>query len=295
MKPVSGTGAALLPGTPCRNCGAAVNEQFCGRCGQGADVHVPSTRELLHEVLEGLTHSDSRLWRTLQLLWFRPGQLTREFVAGRRVAYLPPFRLYLIMSVVFFLVTSATNSHIQFLKLDGQEVGATPQESCSKMDISSLPGYGEWNARLQRACLGVLNDRGENLQHVFIAAMPKSMFVFLPLIAFFSMLLYWWPRHRYAEQLLFFLHLHAFFFSAMTLLLLLGQLGKALPAAHGTVAVLEPLIFWWMFIYAVLAMRRYFGRSWFGTLCHAFALFIVYMVVLAFTFTATFVYAALQL
>ncbi len=69
-------------------------------------MHVPTTMELLHELLEGITHSDSRLWRTLTTLWFKPGKLTAEFVAGRRVAYLPPFRLYLILSVILFLMLS---------------------------------------------------------------------------------------------------------------------------------------------------------------------------------------------
>src|ERR1700685_605948 len=94
------------PPARCKNCNAALLGRFCVNCSQAADVHVPSTVELLHEMLEGLTHSDSRLWRTLKLLWFKPGRLTEEFVAGRRVAYLPPFRLYLILSIVFFLVAS---------------------------------------------------------------------------------------------------------------------------------------------------------------------------------------------
>ena len=50
-------------------------------------MHVPTTLELTHELLEGLTHSDSRLWRTLKDLWFRPGRLTEEFIA---VAGVPP-------------------------------------------------------------------------------------------------------------------------------------------------------------------------------------------------------------
>ena len=44
----------------------------------------PPRVELVHELLEGITHSDSRLWRTLTTLWFKPGKLTQEFVAGRR-------------------------------------------------------------------------------------------------------------------------------------------------------------------------------------------------------------------
>jgi hypothetical protein len=92
--------AAPAPPARCKNCNAVLLGRFCVNCSQAADVHMPSTVELLHEMLEGLTHSDSRLWRTLKLLWFKPGMLTREFVAGRRVAYLPPFRLYLIFDRV---------------------------------------------------------------------------------------------------------------------------------------------------------------------------------------------------
>jgi hypothetical protein len=53
-----------------------------------------------------VSHADSRLWRTLWYLLARPGFLTREFFAGRRVRYLPPFRLYLVISLVFFLTVS---------------------------------------------------------------------------------------------------------------------------------------------------------------------------------------------
>jgi hypothetical protein len=92
--------------------------RYCANCSQAADVHVPSTRELLHEALEGITHSDSRLWRTLYLLWFKPGRLTQEFVAGRRASYLPPFRLYLVLSILFFLAASFSNTQVKFVQFD---------------------------------------------------------------------------------------------------------------------------------------------------------------------------------
>src|ERR1700677_2856335 len=91
--------ASPPPPARCKNCQAILTGRYCAACGQRADVHMPSTRELVHEALEGLTHSDSRLWRTLLLLWFRPGTLTEEFLAGRRAISLPPFRLSLVISV----------------------------------------------------------------------------------------------------------------------------------------------------------------------------------------------------
>jgi hypothetical protein len=100
----------------CRHRGARLLGRYCSNCGQTADVHVPSTRELIHEALEGLAHSDSRIWRALGYLLFKPGKLTLEFVAGKRAAGLPPFRLYLILSVAFFLVASF--SHFQTQPLE---------------------------------------------------------------------------------------------------------------------------------------------------------------------------------
>src|SRR5665213_2685917 len=130
----------------CKNCGAALAGRFCHHCSQAGDVHVPTTRELVHELLEGLTHSDSRLWRTLTTLWFKPGKLTTEFVAGRRVAYLPPFRLYLILSIVFFLIASSVHTRTEVIRFDDafkpsgapNAAAARPITNCEDVVASSL-------------------------------------------------------------------------------------------------------------------------------------------------------------
>jgi hypothetical protein len=276
----------------CLNCGAALSGRYCANCGQAADVHVPSTRELLHEALEGLTHSDSRLWSTLSRLWFVPGKLTQEFIAGRRAAYLPPFRLYLVLSVIFFLVASVSPVGAEFVHFDnpGAGVSSTPPD-CAHLQLTL---YGrDLGPRLQHACGEIARDNGAHLLHVSISAMPKAMFIFLPLVAFLHMLLYWRPRHRYAEDLVFFLHLHAFFFSVMTAVMLVSDADSwPLMAKLGALA---PLLLWSLPLYTVLAMKRVFGRSWKATVAKAFALSAVYMVVLVITMTAVFLYAVLQL
>jgi hypothetical protein len=227
--------AAELAAAParCKNCNAVLLGRFCANCSQAADVHVPTTRELVHELLEGLTHSDSRLWRTLTTLWFKPGKLTQEFVAGRRVAYLPPFRLYLILSIMFFLLTSFVHTRVEVIKFDEAFKPAKPPVAAAAPEakrISScedikfdLPQHPTWSPRISHACAAIVRDNGENWLHVFFGALPKAMFIFLPLIAFLNMLMYWHPRYRYAEQLLFFVHLHAFYFSIAILLLLIGE------------------------------------------------------------------------
>ena len=88
----------------CANCHADLSGEYCAACGQRHEPHVHTVAHFAGEALESVSHADSRLWRTLWYLLARPGFLTREFFAGRRVSYLPPFRLYLVISVVFFLV-----------------------------------------------------------------------------------------------------------------------------------------------------------------------------------------------
>jgi hypothetical protein len=115
--PLSDAGAAVATEVPgamatsarCENCGAAVSGRYCATCGQRLEPPLHSLWHFSRTATEDLTHADSRLWRTLGALLFRPGYLTREFLAGRRARYLPPVRLYLVVSVVFFLWASATH------------------------------------------------------------------------------------------------------------------------------------------------------------------------------------------
>lgn len=88
----------------CLNCGAELRGQYCGTCGQRARNRLISLWELLSEAFGDLFELDSRLWRTLIPLLIRPGRLTRDYLEGRRARYMPPFRMYLVLSVIFFVV-----------------------------------------------------------------------------------------------------------------------------------------------------------------------------------------------
>ncbi|MDH4053844.1 MAG: DUF3667 domain-containing protein [Gammaproteobacteria bacterium] len=88
----------------CLNCGTRLRGQYCGSCGQRSRSRLISIWQLLREAFGDLFELDSRLWRTVLPLLTRPGKLTRDYLEGRRARYMPPFRTYLVLSVVFFLV-----------------------------------------------------------------------------------------------------------------------------------------------------------------------------------------------
>jgi len=102
--------AAEPPGPVCRNCGAGLSGEFCYRCGQkesNRDIHF---FELVGEFLDDFFVWDSGIWNTLVPLLFRPGFITAEFLAGRKARYLPPVRLYLVISFLMFLLISVTSA-----------------------------------------------------------------------------------------------------------------------------------------------------------------------------------------
>jgi hypothetical protein len=88
----------------CLNCGKALTGQYCGNCGQRARSRLISMWELLSDAFGDLFELDSRIWRTLGPLLVRPGKLTYEYLQGRRARFMPPFRTYLVLSILFFLV-----------------------------------------------------------------------------------------------------------------------------------------------------------------------------------------------
>jgi hypothetical protein len=90
------------PQENCQNCGTKLEGEFCHGCGQQGHVH-RSVLHVVEEVLHGITHFDSRTWRSLPMLAFRPGTLTREYVMGKRARYVPPFAMFLFSIFAMFL------------------------------------------------------------------------------------------------------------------------------------------------------------------------------------------------
>jgi hypothetical protein len=91
----------------CLNCGATVEERFCTRCGQENLEPKESVGHLIRHFFEDITHFDGKFFVTVKDLIIRPGFLTREYVAGRRMSYLNPIRMYIFISAVFFVIAFA--------------------------------------------------------------------------------------------------------------------------------------------------------------------------------------------
>jgi hypothetical protein len=99
--------ARRLLGSPaCLNCGTELKGPFCYYCGQPDKNLIRFFPALIRDLLEDLLDLDSRFIRTLKPLLLHPGRLTRDYLDGRRFRYVPPMRLYILTSMVFFILAA---------------------------------------------------------------------------------------------------------------------------------------------------------------------------------------------
>src|SRR5438132_1104606 len=94
------------PITHCENCGAELQGHWCAKCGQPAIDYRRSFRHVIADLLNEFLNWDSKFFATIGLLVVRPWKLTNEFLAGHRVRYVHPLRLYLLASILFFFAVN---------------------------------------------------------------------------------------------------------------------------------------------------------------------------------------------
>ena len=135
------------PLTHCENCGAPLNGHYCAKCGQAAIDYRRSFRYIVVDLLNEFLNWDSKFFATIGLLLLRPWKLTNDFLAGHRVRYVHPLRLYLLASILFFFAVNywAKAIHLQPRKLTTDE-RAVVEVALDKQNLTP-----EQRAKVERA------------------------------------------------------------------------------------------------------------------------------------------------
>ena len=211
----------------CLNCQEPFAEpkpRFCPACGQESNVKPPTLAEFAQQFGGAYFSTEGALWRTLRLLLTQPGELTRQYLAGRRKHYVLPLRLYLTISLLVLLgLRLSTQGNAAFeTKLDpGEDTAAMVIDLGSikagtKAGVFFCEGLPAWTcARLKRRIAlepQALQREAAAYGERFIGNLGGTLFVLLPAFALWMKLAYLNRRMRYTEHLVFALHLHAFWF-----------------------------------------------------------------------------------
>jgi hypothetical protein len=269
--------------TACLNCARPLGDprpRFCPHCGQETNLKPPTLIEFAQQFGGAYFSTEGALWRTLALLAFKPGELTRQYLAGRRKHYVLPLRLYLTISLVVLvamrlMAQNATTATIEVpagakapVAMDLQFGAARVGLEAGVFRCENLPGWV--CARVKRRLATepqAIRDEVARFGERYVGNLGGALFVLVPAFAGWMMLAYRNRRLRYTEHLVFALHLHAFWF------LLLGITLAPWVALEVIGLLVAPA-------YGLAAMRRVYGGRWWPLLARAAAVSAAYLATL---------------
>ncbi len=273
----------------CTNCSYEFSDEnnFCPRCGQkNHELRIP-LKHLIEEVLEATLHLDSKSLLTLKLLLFKPGFISNEFNSGRRADYVPPIRLYVLISFVFFFLLNMlsgghkndaghsgaktkTDFSISYQGIHSNELeGFTIQQTDSLMKARKIESTG-FNKYFIRQMHKIANSSSAEFSHLLIKNISYMMFLLMPVFGAWIFLFNKRQMKYYIESLIVSVHFHSFAFLTFTFLLLIS-----LFAGLEIFLFLEFLI---MPFYMLLMFKRSLQQSWILTIGKTFVIGFLYLI-----------------
>ena len=266
----------------------------------------------LQELLRVVFEFDGRAYKTAIRLMTRPGFLTREYFEGRRVPYTPPLRLFLIISIGFFLIVSIVST-LRSLQDTLVEVVATQEAPGEAEDpAEEFNDISEFDKNFAdvldfsgSVTLPFLDEEGNRNLQLLLTAQVRSnleelttdprgflvesleyvtffMLIMMPILALIQQIILVLCRRYYVEHLVLTVHNHAFFLLMIFIIMVLGIFENVTLAYIGVVAQwLSVISAFWIFVYLFLSLKRFFRLSWFTTTLAFSIASILYTTVLA--------------
>ena len=275
----------------CLNCGTEVAGRFCQQCGQENVEVKESFLQLLRHFLEDLTHFDGKLWKTIKLLLFKPGSLTKLYMEGKRASYIHPIRMYLFVSAVFFLFmftgevpekpedlaanakapkdfVSGFNEGFEVdLKKDTIEYKTVAEYKAAQQKLpeskrdqwldATLKKKGiELNQKYQGDKFKIGKALIEKFEHYF----SRMLYISLPIFAFFIWVLYRRNKnHFFVDHVIFSIHLYCAFYIILFIVnlisIVIDYFSNKSSGFFGFMVALT------LFFYLYKSLKNHFGQS----------------------------------
>lgn len=234
---------AEIKNSNCLNCGEEVSGNYCSNCGQKFQPTKVPLRLFLDDVVETLFTIDNRLFRTLRDLFLKPGKVTIDYIEGRRAKYLPPLRIYLSISVVYFLFA-------QFIESDKILFVNFTQDAESDLNLAKI--------------------------------IQTGLFFLVPVLALILKIFHRKRKAFYIEYLIFSVHLHSVWFVLFTIQMLIGFLvtilGDGLSSTvNNAVSIFGETFQIGAMIFLVISVKKVFGENWMKAIFKSISTLFIYL------------------
>jgi hypothetical protein len=223
----------------CLNCGSPLHGRYCSVCGQEDHPAAPTLKQVVGDAWEAITNLEGRILQSVGLLFFFPGFLTREYLEGRRVRWVSPVRLYLVISVAYFALVSITGWSGSFdIEVRGETVAET-------------------QAELEARGFETEEDLERTAEIAVGTWIPRAMFLLVPLFAAMVAFARRPSKRTYPQHLVITLHVHAAWFWGFAL----ATVASAVVNQPAVDSVLSALAIAYALWYLVVALRTVYGGS----------------------------------
>ncbi len=284
----------------CPNCGHKNIEEYCARCGQpNRDLNKPF-KDVMHDLLDSI-NLDKRLLHTILPFFFKPGFLTKEYFLGHRKRYVPPMRMYLFMSFIYFFTLGinsslSEDSNRSLADIDTEAQDSTEVKGISfnilgnevadstntidtgnadiKLEINEEPLFIEEYLENKLSGDRLKNITGRDLSDKMFKYMSYAMFFLMPFFALILKLLYIRRKMYYMQHLIFSINMHTFFFGlSLVIIILNNTLSNIISISSDFLYILLP-------IYIAKGMKRFYNQGYAKTITKFLILLFTYSITL---------------
>lgn len=260
----------------CLNCGAIVNENFCGVCGQENLELKENFFHMMVHVIGDFFHFDSKFFRSIIPLFTKPGFLTRQYIEGKRVSYIHPLRLFFFVTILTVIVANAY--YKKYEKDLANETTIVRDDSGQTRSLSEA----EKKKLLSEDDRKQVNDFKLAFGNFFYQFKYISFFL-LPLYALGFKILYQRSRTYYMDHLTYTMHVQSFIYIVLSVIWLINI------AAPSTREWLSDIVLLAIIIYVLLSLKYVHRQSWIKTIIKSiiaffwtmFVTLVVFIVVVA--------------
>lgn len=308
----------------CENCGHTVEIAYCSNCGQKNTETRQSFGHLVTHFIEDFTHYDGAFWKTLKYLMFRPAKLTKEYLAGKRQIYVAPVKLYIFVSFITFFLMGITPglekeyeetvkpkhaevTHVSieekintkqnvFLKSIDNQSMKSPMTYSSLKEMDSIEKIKPKELRLnafeynlgKRLLKLYSHNTPEEVSKKLLRGVghnvPKALFLYLPIFAFFLWLFHGKKRWYFFDHSIFTLHYFSFLLLSFLGVFFLLRLTINSEFFLMIAIYITFLIMLGQVIYFFIAHKRMYNESWIINIVKSIALFIINFCLITFIY-----------
>lgn len=230
----------------CKNCNNEINGKYCSQCGEKIiDDSDLTIKSIIGQAIGSITNFDSKLFKTLKLLFFYPGKLTSKFVEGVRVPYMKPFQIFVISNIIFFIFLAEvdlfrTPSKWFFVEdFDGIKVMEKVRQICGKSGLEETEIAFKYDKKS--------------------SDLAKGLIVFLiPFIAIIGKLLNPSREIVFGKHIVFSTHYFSF---VLLMFVIVSEIIKMLTNNFNKWLFIIPITLL-MIIYYSIGLKKFYHTSW---------------------------------